>query len=382
MAAESPEFGVLGTLEMRVGGTSIALGTPKQRAVLAVLVLRRNGTVGMDTLIEAAWEHSPPAGARATMHSYISNVRRLLADAGVDPQAMLANVAHGYRLTVSDDNCDVGRFTAEKDAGLDAAAAGHFQDASQHLSAALAQWRGPVLDDLRDFGFVRGYASSLVEDKLVVHTARAQAEIVCGRTYSIINELEELITEHRYREPLWAQLITAYYVAERQSDALDAYRRLKTTLADDLGIDPGPTLRALHEQILHQQPLDVDKAARSAAKDTMVSTVGGAHSPNGPTTIALRDPDGHLYPLLAVVTRIGRDAANDIVLDDVKVSRNHAVIINTGAKLVITDLHSANGIYVHGRRVGTSTTLNANDTIRIGTHELTLQTELPPSPDP
>lgn len=85
----------------------------------------------------------------------------------------------------------------------------------------------------------------------------------------MIGELEALTVEHPYREPLWAQLITAYYVSERQSDALDAYRRLKDTLAEDLGIDPGPTIRALHQRILRQQPLDVKESAKTTAADTV-----------------------------------------------------------------------------------------------------------------
>ena len=104
---------------------------------------------------------------------------------------------------------------------------------------------------------------------MVAHTARAEAEIACGRGYAVIGELESLTVEHPYREPLWAQLITAYYLGERQSEALDAYQRLKTTLADDLGIDPGPTVRALHERILRQESLDVKKAARTTAVHTV-----------------------------------------------------------------------------------------------------------------
>ena len=93
-------------------------------------------------------------------------------------------------------------------------------------------------------------------------TARAEAEIACGRAHSVISELEALVVEHPYREPLWAQLITAYYVADRQSDALDAYGRLKPMLADDLGIDPGPTVESLHQRILRQEPLDIKQVAR------------------------------------------------------------------------------------------------------------------------
>jgi hypothetical protein len=102
-------------------------------------------------------------------------------------------------------------------------------------------------------------------------TARAEAEIACGRAYAVIGELETLTAEQPYREPLWAQLITGYYVSERQSGGLEAYRRLKTTLAEDLGIDPGPTVGALHARILRQQPLDTKQAAQNSAASTITN---------------------------------------------------------------------------------------------------------------
>ena len=106
---------------------------------------------------------------------------------------------------------------------------------------------------------------------MLAHTALAEAEIACGRSYAVIGDLESLTAEHPYREPLWAQLITAYYLAERQSDALDAYRRLKTTLAEDLGIDPGPRCAPCTQRILRQEPLDVKRAARTTAIHTATS---------------------------------------------------------------------------------------------------------------
>lgn len=263
------ELGLLGPLEMRVDGVLVALGTPKQRAVLAMLLMNRNSPVGVDRLITALWEGWPPSGARASIHSYVSNLRKLLTGVGIDPRDVLAAAPPGYRLSIGDDACDLGRFIAEKTAGVRAAAAGKFEQASQHLSAALAQWRGPVLEDLRDFQFVDTFATALVEDKILVHTAQAEAEIACGRASFVIAELEALTTEHPYREPLWAQLITAYYLTDRQSDALAAYRRVKAILADDLGIDPGQTLRDLNERILRQEALDV----KASAKTTAVGTI-------------------------------------------------------------------------------------------------------------
>jgi SARP family transcriptional regulator, regulator of embCAB operon len=366
-------FGVLGPLQMTVDGVPVSLGTPKQRAVLAMLVMNRNRPVGIDSLITAAWEQWPPHEARASLHSYISNLRKLLAGAGADSRSVLVNAPPGYRLTVADTACDIGRFVIEKNAGVQAAAAGRFEQASRHLSAALAQWRGPVLEDLRDFQFVGAFATALTEDKMVVHTARAEAEIACGRGYAVIGELEGLTAEHPYREPLWAQLITAYYLAERQSEALDTYQRLKTTLADDLGIDPGPTVRALHQRILRQEPLDVKQAAKTTAVQT-VTNIGLRTSVDAPSALAsLRSASGRVYPLQAAATRIGRLDDNDIVLDDGNVSRHHAVIIDTGTSFVITDLRSANGVDVGNERIRGTATLSDGDRIRICDHEFTFE---------
>ena len=362
-------FGLLGPLLMTVDGAPVPLGTPKQRAVLAVLVMNRNRPVGIDSLITAAWEQWPPPEARASLHSYISNLRRLLGDA----RPMLANAPPGYRLTVGDTTCDIGRFVLEKTAGVQAAAAGRFEQASDHLTTALAEWRGPVLEDLRDFQFVDAFATALTEDKVVAHTARAEAEIACGRGYAVIGELESLTVEHPYREPLWAQLIIAYYLAERQSEALDAYQRLKTTLADDLGIDPGPTVRALHERILRQEPLDVKRAARTTAVHTS-HNIDLRTSVNPSSVLAsLRATSGLVYPMHAAATRIGRLPDNDIVLDDASVSRHHAVIIDTGTSFVITDLRSANGVDVGNERIRGTATLADGDRIRICDHEFTFE---------
>jgi DNA-binding SARP family transcriptional activator len=369
MTGDKIGFGVLGPLLMTVDGAPVPPGTPKQRAVLAVLVMNRNRPVGTDSLITAAWEQWPPSEARASLHSYISNLRRLLGDS----RSMLANAPPGYSLSVTDTACDIGRFVLEKTAGVQAAAAGRFEQASDHLTTALAEWRGPVLEDLRDFQFVDAFATALTEDKVVAHTARAEAEIACGRGYAVIGELEPLTVEHPYREPLWAQLIIAYYLADRQSEALDAYQRLKTTLADDLGIDPGPTLRALHERILRQEPLDVKRAARTTAVHTSVNIDLRTAVDASSALASLRASSGLIYPLLAAATRIGRLSDNDIVLDDANVSRHHAVIIDTGTSFVITDLRSANGVDVGGERIRGTATLGDGDRIRICDHEFTFE---------
>ncbi len=368
-------FGLLGPLLVSVDARPVVLGTPKQRAVLAMLLISRNRAVGTESLIDATWDESPAPAARTSIHSYVSNLRRLLGDAGVDAYAVLASAPPGYRLSVPDGDCDLDRFITEKTTGLRAAAAGRFEQASTHLSAALSEWRGPALDDLRDFPFARAFAAALAEDQLLIHVARAEAEIACGRADAIISDLEALTVRHPYDEPLWAQLMTAYYVAERQSAALDTYRRLKATLAQDLGIDPGPAASALHARILRRERLDIKRAAKTTAARAMA--VADTISSRNGVVARLRDTAGHHYPLHAAITQIGRLPDNDIVLNDDDVSRHHAVIINTGGSFQISDLGSANGVHVQQRRLRPSTTLAEGDVISICGHQFTFEIERP-----
>src|SRR6202020_1999320 len=343
------QFGVLGPLQMRAGNALVPLGAPKQRAVLAMLLVNRNRAVSVDALIDAVWGQSPVPAARTSIHSYVSNLRRLLGSPSCDPNTVLASVPPGYQLNVADADCDLGRFVTEKNAGLHAAAAGRFEDASTYLSAALSEVR------------------------VTVQTALAEAEIACGRADAMIPRLEVLSAEHPFRERLWAQLITAYYVAERQSEALNAYRRLKTTPAENLGIDPSPTVRSLHERILRQEPLDTTHAAQTTATRAVAALGPHTGTLAGPSAVAeLRGNDGQRYRLEAS-NRIGRRPDNDIVLDDDDVSRYHAVRIDTGGSFVISDLRSTNGVDVGGRRIRGSVTLADGDHIRIGGHEFVFQ---------
>lgn len=365
------DFGALGPLQMLAHGRPVPLGAPKQRAVLAMLLLNRNRPVSVDALIDAVWEEEPVPAARTSIHSYVSRLRGLIGSAGVDANQVLASAAPGYQLSVDDADCDLGRFIAEKNAGVQSSVAGRFDDASRHLSAAIAEWRGPVLDDLHEFAFVDSFATALDEVRMVAHTALAEAEIACGRADALIPRLEMLSSQHPFRERLWAQLITAYYVAERQSDALDAFRRLKTNLAENLGIDPGPTVSALYERILRQEPLDAVRTTRTIAQHSVADLSPATGTQVNRTPIAeLRGKDGHRFRLDAS-TRIGRLPDNDIVVDDENVSRYHAVVIDTGGGFVISDLRSTNGVLLHGRRIRGSAALTDGDQIGIGGHEFT-----------
>ncbi|PJE24157.1 MAG: regulator [Mycobacterium sp.] len=373
MEEHSAQFGVLGPLTLTVEGTPVSVGTPKQRVVLAALLINRNRVVGVDSLINAAWGDDAVAEARASVHVYVSNLRRLLANAGIeDPRAVLQKAPPGYRFNIPDTALDLGRFISEKAAGVNAAAAGQFQKATGHFSAALAQWRGEFLEDLRGFDFVEAFAVALMEDKIAVHLSRVQAEMACGRAASVLGELETLVAANPYREPLWAELMSAYYLSHRQSEALDTFQRLKAILADELGIDPNPAVRELHERVLRQEPLDIARAAKQTAAQTLLSTrssMFGAKS----GFAQLREPSGRIHFLEGTALRIGRLSDNDIVLSDPKISRYHAVIIDTGTSYVINDAGSANGVTLGNKRIQGSAALSHGDRIGIGDCQFTFE---------
>ena len=148
---------------------------------------------------------------------------------------------------------------------------------------------------------------------------------------------------------------------------------MKTALADDLGIDPGPTVQTLHDKILRQQPLDVKKAARTTAVGRKTVLDQRTRVETGAGAVWLVDSSGHRYPLRSVATKIGRLPDNDIVLDDEKVSRHHAAIIDTGTGFAVSDLRSANGVELGGSRIQGSVALADGDQIRICGHVFTFE---------
>jgi DNA-binding SARP family transcriptional activator len=366
-------FHVLGPVQMSIDGTAVSLGTTKPRVLLAMLIINRNRPVAVESLITAAWEDSPPPKPNVSVHTYISELRRVVKQSGRDPKEVLARAAPGYRLGIAEQQCDIGRFQAGQAAGVKALAAGRFQEAARLLGAALAQWKGPVLADLRDYEFARVFAVAVDRDRLTTAAAWAEAEIACGRADAVLDELDELTTEHPYEEPVWAQLITALYVTERQADALAACRRLRAILVDDLGIDPGPRICDLEELILRQQPLDIEHVATSDALDTLTLISQSSSGSVRPLTPLLRDSMTGESHRLSGLSRIGRDRDNDIVLVDRDVSRRHGAIVDTGASYLIVDTHSRNGIQLDGVRVKTSAALTDGAHIGIGDHQFVFE---------
>ncbi|WP_040799408.1 BTAD domain-containing putative transcriptional regulator [Nocardia higoensis] len=362
---------VLGPVRLFVGGEPVAVGGPKPRALLAALTVNRRRAVSSAALADMVWNEDPPDSYAASLQVFVSNIRKALRTAGVDPATVLRTESSGYRLEISEDSCDIGRFEALCDTGAKAADIGDHTGASLAYGRALDEWSGRALSDLSGLQFAESFATAMEEERLLAASARIDAEIACGRASSVIGELVTMTTEHPLREPLWGQLITALYLSGRQADALDACRRVRTVLADELGIDPGPALVELEQRVLRQEPLstrEFKQVERMAAAMTETVT-------EGPRTVRsglLRLPDGRELPIPHAGMRIGRMTDNDLVVDDPKASRYHAHIMPSRAGLLIKDLHSANGVYINEEPIE-SALLADRDMIRIGSTVLTFK---------
>jgi YVTN family beta-propeller protein len=264
----SAEFGILGPLEVRRSGRAVPLGGPRQRAVLALLLLEANRLVSMDRLAEDVWGGHPPEGWVTTLQTYVFHLRRALEPGrarGVAAGVLMAR-DRGYLLRVDRGQLDAGLFQDGFTAGRSALEAGRYAEAAEMLRKALDLWRGQVLADLADYAFIRPEAARLEELRLAALEARIDADLALGRHDALTAELERLAAGHPLRERLHGQLMLALYRCGRQADALAAYRRVRELLAGELGIDPGEPLRRLHQGILTQDPaLAGDSSKRALA---------------------------------------------------------------------------------------------------------------------
>jgi DNA-binding SARP family transcriptional activator len=226
------DFGVLGPLVVRRDGRELALGGPKQRALLAMLVLRANEVVSRDRMIDGLWGERPPATVDRTLDNYISRLRKLLGD------GRLARRPPGYVLQVHPGELDADRFERLLEQGHEALARGDAEPAERALRTALALWRGAALADLAHLGFAAREAERLEERRLLAVEERIDAELALGRDGALVPELEALVAEHPFRERALGQLMLALYRAGRQADALAGFRTGRARLVEDLGSSP------------------------------------------------------------------------------------------------------------------------------------------------
>jgi predicted ATPase/DNA-binding SARP family transcriptional activator len=241
-------FGILGPFEVADDQRrKIALGGRKQQAVLAILVLHAGEVVSSDRLIEELWGDRAPATAAKTLQIYVSKLRKALGD------GVVLTRAGGYVLDLDRADVDVYRFEALVVEGRQALASDPGR-AARCLADALTLWRGQPLAEFLYEPFAQGELPRLEEARLAALEDRIDADLALGAHAALVGELESLVREHPLRERLRGQLMLALYRAGRQAEALEVYQRARVHLAEELGLEPGPALKALQAQILDQAP--------------------------------------------------------------------------------------------------------------------------------
>ncbi|WJK37481.1 BTAD domain-containing putative transcriptional regulator [Solwaraspora sp. WMMA2065] len=254
-------FGVLGPLAAQTGSQTLAIAGPRQRNVLAVLLVNVNHSVPVSELAVAVWGDAAPEAGRRQIQNAVSQIRATLARYGhAGPQRN----EFGYSLCVAPENLDLLQFELLVARGHEFEADGDLARAADSLRAALARWRGPALADLGG-DRIRALAAHLDERRLAVVETYARQALASGPADRLVDDLAGLAKRHPLRERLTAAYMHALYRAGRQADALAAYRQAATSLGDELGVDPGPELAEMFQRVLRHDPaLDPPPAARTA----------------------------------------------------------------------------------------------------------------------
>ncbi|HZC74906.1 MAG TPA: BTAD domain-containing putative transcriptional regulator [Gaiellaceae bacterium] len=242
------QFRVLGPVEVLVDGTPAALGAPKQRALLAVLLVNRRRVVTSEQLVDALWGEDPPASAVQSLQVYVHGLRRALGSERIE------TAGRGYRTVVGEDELDLDRFERTLERGRAALEAGRADDAAEDLREALALWRGAALANIPQESRRAAAAERLEELRLTALELRYDAELASGRHDAVVPELEALTAEEPYRERFLQQRVLALYRCGRQAEALEVYRNARRILADELGLEPSPASQELERAILRQDP--------------------------------------------------------------------------------------------------------------------------------
>lgn len=232
---------LLGPVAVEVDGEPVRLGSVKQKAILAQLALHGGQVTQLAELVAGLWGENPPATATNTIQVHVSGLRRVLGRAG----SLIQNRPPGYRLEGAD--VDVLRFEQLVEEAR--------QGQPDKWRDALGQWTGEAaLADLADVPFAPAVATRLDELRLTATEEFIERELALGHHLKVVPELTDLTRKHPYRETFWRQLMLGLYRSDRQSDALATFREAAGVLAEDLGIDPGPALVAMHQAILTQDP--------------------------------------------------------------------------------------------------------------------------------
>ncbi|MER5516894.1 AfsR/SARP family transcriptional regulator [Streptomyces sp. NPDC002763] len=278
------DIGLLGALNVRENGVSIAPTAPKPRQVLALLALRAGQVVPVSTLIEELWAGAPPRSARTTLQTYVLQLRELIAtalrrsagpDAADAPSAkdVLTTLPGGYLLATGGGRSDIQEFERLRELGCRAMDDENFADASRALRQALDLWTGPPFADVHTGAHLAMEARRLEESRLCALDQRIEADLRLGRHRELLAELTVLTSRYRTHENLHAQFMLALYRSGRRGEALHVYQQLRTLLVRDLGLEPSARLRRLQQSVLTATAENPDSPERH--DDLAVPTPGG-----------------------------------------------------------------------------------------------------------
>ncbi|MEV5410184.1 BTAD domain-containing putative transcriptional regulator [Thermopolyspora sp. NPDC052614] len=279
-------FSVLGPLAVTRDGERVDLGGKRPKALLATLLIAQGKMVTVDRIIDSLWGERAPESALGSMHAYITKLRRVLEPdrRPRTPHGVLDRQGPGYVLRIAPETVDAERFTALAERGARLLGEDPFA-AGESLSAALALWRGPAYADLADSEFATAEIARLEGARLTARQDHAAARLAVGAAAEAVGDLEFLVREHPLAERSWELLVLALYRCGRQGDALAALRTARERLADELGVDPGPALRAMESAVLRQDPaLDWHAPSHeaSAGRPPAYSVAPAAPGPGGP----------------------------------------------------------------------------------------------------
>ena len=253
------DFRILGPLEAVVDGRTLELGGARQRALFAILLLRRNEVVPSDRLLEDLYGSVQPATAHKSLQAHVSRLRKLL-----DPDRLRTR-GSGYMLEARADEVDADRFVSLLDEGRGLLMAGDPKSAEGPLERALALWRGSPLYDVAYEEFAQSEIARLEELRIACLEGLCEARLALGRHAELVSELERLVAEHPHRERLRGNLMLALYRSGRQADALTAFRDARRVLLEELGLEPSRALQELEQAILRQEP-DLEHDAGEQAR--------------------------------------------------------------------------------------------------------------------
>jgi predicted ATPase/DNA-binding SARP family transcriptional activator len=239
---------VLGPMRAIRAGRDLPLGGPKQRSVLALLLLDAGRVVPSERLVDELWHGRPRPGAAKTLRSYVSRLRTLLR-----PDAVLIARGRGYVLELEQASVDAARFERLVSEGQAALARGAARVATDRFRQGLGLWRGRAFADVADVESVGLESTRLEELRLTALEGRIEGELGLGLHAELVGDLERLVADHPLRERFWRQLVLALYRSERQAEALEAYSRARNVLTEELGLEPGEHLQRLQQAVLRQE---------------------------------------------------------------------------------------------------------------------------------